>query len=1122
MLEPAPIKTDLFRFITTRTPQLINPAKLDLGFVYHPEEKASHFLSAIKSDDIDDARESVQGAANTFAPIRRYREIRNIDPAVYDFSHWLVRNKKRLTKPEVVDKLKKLKPLGKKQLLLCWDNLYYQCVNRDIPTVRQACIQMIIADNFIRKATHPDMEKIAEEIIDSPRNPELPEVTERIRIYLQRLANARVVLSKAFSREKENTSVGSNLNRDYGLEFERSLNMARAKGTANKALRLNRELSNVKRPVGAECKTSAGDLLAEAENGDVMLTGDLTTYLRELPASDMDLKDITDRLQKEADEGNKEFYNLGSTKSRKDRIQPYCYYVYFEMIDNGTADVFFSIRKPNSPGLRFRSAKFKLKINGKVIAQGQDVDRLPYGGNLLHLELFPNKRLNVPSDAEFDLSGVITMSNGEKIRIAVNGNVMADYTRGCADPKSSDNDDDTDDTTTDTTESSGIELFGVNRLGMGIFRKVEQEVCCYVPGEVSRIENILAREYKERHTRSLTSTETTEEDTTEYEIENQTDTATTVRNELQSEVANVIDEGNNLGVGASAGVSASYAGGVTISANGYLDYASSTAASESDSEAKSYAEEVTQSAAERVLQKTTQKRTSKILQEYEENNRHGFDNRAGEQHVTGVYRWVDIIYTNRLVNYGQHLMVEFLIPEPARFYKMALEGKAMAETGTSEEELGEEPVHPSEYGLNGSDDLIGYNSDDESINYRELADIYGVEIEAPPAEEASMSQTFSDSDVDKTDEFSGNGTIPIPTGYRCNRAHIEVSYRHDSRNIEGTHWVVTVGDDSWSHNIQEAGNNDRTFSDDDDLTFSSYLSSTVGVSYSGDRTLSYHIVVTLQCEVLPEDYQDWQSDGYNKIMDAYNAQLAEYEANVAAIEDAISESMEESGASNPAFNRTLEQREIQRVAIEMLMKPFEGITGVSQGADHYVDVTACDWDIPQVNQTEAWKIYSSHVKFFEQAFEWGLMAYIFYPYYWADKCDWVDLFQTKDSNDPIFEAFLQSGMARVVIPVRLGFESAVDLYLETGDIWNGGGLVLETDDDLYLSIEEELAEPVGRVEDEWQTRVPTSLTIVQGDSVYLEDEGLPCCDDMEESGVDTKLRGSTNTLGVVLDSPESE
>ena len=35
-------------------------------------------------------------------------------------------------------------------------------------------------------------------------------------------------------------------------------------------------------------------------------------------------------------------------------------------------------------------------------------------------------------------------------------------------------------------------------------------------------------------------------------------------------------------------------------------------------------------------------------------------------------------------------------------------------------------------------------------------------------------------------------------------------------------------------------------------------------------------------------------------------------------------------------------------------------------------------------------------------------------------------------------SFLQVGMARVIVTVKPGFEDAVQLFIETGLIWNGG------------------------------------------------------------------------------------
>lgn len=228
----------------------------------------------------------------------------------------------------------------------------------------------------------------------------------------------------------------------------------------------------------------------------------------------------------------------------------------------------------------------------------------------------------------------------------------------------------------------------------------------------------------------------------------------------------------------------------------------------------------------------------------------------------------------------------------------------------------------------------------------------------------------------------------------------------------------------------------------------------------------------------------------------------------------INESDEtEKPKTNPQFNRITEQREIKRICIEMLTGPFN----IPVGKNYYRTVSPCDnnpTEIHSVKQNPSFDRYTSHVKFFEQAFDWEIMSYIFYPYYWADKCKWIELFQSTDANDPVFQSFLQSGMARVIVPVREGFEQAVPFFMETGDIWNGGGLVLDDNSDLYLSIVEEMQEVEGVVEEEWQTTVPTSLTIVQNQSAQLDEGGLPCCEEAE--GAD-KIKTSDVTISI----PES-
>lgn len=85
-------------------------------------------------------------------------------------------------------------------------------------------------------------------------------------------------------------------------------------------------------------------------------------------------------------------------------------------------------------------------------------------------------------------------------------------------------------------------------------------------------------------------------------------------------------------------------------------------------------------------------------------------------------------------------------------------------------------------------------------------------------------------------------------------------------------------------------------------------------------------------------------------------------------------------------------------------------------------------------------------------------------------------------------SFLRAGAARVVVPVRPGFEQAMALYLATGIIWNGSH-VPQIGDPLYVSIIQELqeqqdAKPGGVPEGEpWEVRLPTTLVILQKDAM---------------------------------------
>jgi hypothetical protein len=128
--------------------------------------------------------------------------------------------------------------------------------------------------------------------------------------------------------------------------------------------------------------------------------------------------------------------------------------------------------------------------------------------------------------------------------------------------------------------------------------------------------------------------------------------------------------------------------------------------------------------------------------------------------------------------------------------------------------------------------------------------------------------------------------------------------------------------------------------------------------------------------------------------------------------------------------------------------------------------------------------YAALAKFMEQAFEWEIMDYTFYPYYWAHRDEWQKMYLS-ESADPLFRSFLQSGMARVIVTVKPGFEDAVQFFMTTGRIWNGGEVPV-IGDPMYMSIVDEMRQPTGEPQGKyWITRIPTTLTILQAKSCRI-------------------------------------
>jgi len=624
--------------------------------------------------------------------------------------------------------------------------------------------------------------------------------------------------------------------------------------------------------------------------------------------------------------------------------------------------------------------------------------------------------------------------------------------------------------------------FGIKQLGIADYKRVEQSVHCYVEGEVPHIENIMAREYKEKSTRRLRKSENTTTSSSESEREQLTDTTSTERYDMQSEVAKVIQQANDL----SAGTQFSRDGVVDFS--GYANFATHNSKEESTRLSVAQAKEVTEKALDRIVNKVKEERIEKIVEEYEENNKHGFDNTQGDKHVVGVYRWVDKLYKNKVVNYGKRLMFEFMIPQPGKLHSLGMK------EGIEKQSQLEEPEDPRTFQLQGrllggSLNLKDYSKvNDTTLKY--WASRYNVEISSIPTASLSVGKEFSFDSLQRGEtsmSWSGKETLTIPDGYKSIDASVSVS----GAAMSGGNWApylgASVGNLKFyrSYGVNENANLQKQGTE----TMEHYEKSIPISAFA----ITQHVGifnVSVKCELTEEARKNWQQETFKAIIDGYEDAVVRFKEREA-------EEKQKAGAikgTNPGFYRQIENAILRKNCISYMIdrrlgaKKTYGLT--MAGGDSFTDY--------EVNLNQDLDNYAAFVKFMEQAFEWDLMSYNLYPFYWGSKTDWASLYQYDESNDPLFRNFMQSGMARVVATVRPGFEDAVRYYLQTGKIWNGGEVPL-IHEELYMSIVEELDDQEGKQEGKaWITRLPTSLTILQADSIGLKvEKALPCnCDDV--------------------------
>ncbi|MCU0633614.1 MAG: hypothetical protein MUE41_01970 [Gemmatimonadaceae bacterium] len=654
---------------------------------------------------------------------------------------------------------------------------------------------------------------------------------------------------------------------------------------------------------------------------------------------------------------------------------------------------------------------------------------------------------------------------------------------------------------------------------------VEEEVRRYELGEIASITNVLKSEKREFSTRDLSRAETT----TSFETESETTESESRSTSEQFQLSTEAQKAAESSMSASIGVTLSSKFGPVqtgVSANASFSQSKSS----SEAMAQEFAREVTEEASKSVRSLVRQSTTTTLLTESERTSLHGFDNATGADHIVGIYRWVDRIVSARTVNYGRRLLLTFDVPEPAAFFRSVGSDTSAAATADLVE-----PRPPADYRFDDGQLVVGGDAEDRLSdasrltrdNYLALAAAYGVaNIEPPPPNKIVGTKAISvpgTGAAAKVEEHGTEGgelslvtadnTLTVDPAYRVRHIGVWASegeagnlrkfadvLKLGSHNKDVNHILVQVASKSFFLTVKGNGDDDPKTVDTnfnqtqeiaDDEHFYGLMQPALPITIQADFEGILTITVSYSAYLRDEAFEAWQVATFGAILAGYERLRVQYEtARTAAELAATATSSAQVTGRRPDQYRAIERTELKRACVSLLTRNSAPGYGSLRGDGSHGGIAFeprpgdDQWRAPLDNGMVAGTLESS--------FEWDQFTYTFLPYFWTAKDRWPEVMQGT-SDDPTFEAFLQAGMAQVIVPVRPGCERPILRFLREGVLWCGAYLPLferEEDLEVYQDVEQGVQfDPPVQVGESWEVRLPTSLIMLQADATLPEFPG---------------------------------
>ena len=567
------------------------------------------------------------------------------------------------------------------------------------------------------------------------------------------------------------------------------------------------------------------------------------------------------------------------------------------------------------------------------------------------------------------------------------------------------------------TAGGWIEPFAVGDLQM-----VRQRLVGYSAGEIARIENVIRGERREvssrQGRREVESRERTAGEEQCLESESGDERTDLLAETSRTVAGKTITDGYN-------DLTANYGPPTQGTFNGSRTRVT-LAGAPGVEDVTRFAREVLSTTVSRISRRVGSLRSSSKTSHAEDAVVSVIDNSAGEGDVCAVYRWLNKIYEACVVNYGNRLMMEFIVPLPgARFRDRHF---------AKEERRGLVPPPPASLGINSFKDITG-------TNYPGLCAIYGVTDIQPPPQPAKV--------VAAVLRGGEETQIAIPPGYSARTASaacVTIPPGLTPPSILVGCQAVAAGA---TVPLDPLGQ---------DLTVPIAVAESAGAS--PPAAPESVVTVEIGCEPTQNAMDQWCIDIYGGIVAAYRDSLV-----------LRRERRLEGDGTSPRRSalacREIEKRALRHSCTRLLLDRAASLTAGAVPAPASSPPAPAEFAEPR------------YLQFIDQALEWREMSYTL-----LSLDDGPDDAEDGSAGDALFDRFLHAGQARVLVPAAPDRVLSFLYFFASGMIWDGADwLVAVNDGDVDIVDDLKRASPAPRAErqvgDPWPVVVPTAMQVLE-------------------------------------------